>query len=69
MESHDPEKISAASRAREQAIQELLETHAAEFNAVHARNRAAAGLPPQPPMSDSRLTPEEIDLILRRRAA
>jgi hypothetical protein len=66
---YDQEKISAATRAREQAIQELLETHVAEFNAVHARIRAAAGLPPQPPMSETRLTPEEIDAILRRRAA
>jgi hypothetical protein len=68
MENHD-DTISAADRAREQAIQELLETHAAEFNAVHARNRAAAGLPPEAPLTDARLTPEEIDAILRRRAA
>ena len=49
-------------------MQELLETHAAEFNAVHARIRAAAGLPAQQ-MTDHRLSPEEIDVILRRRAA
>jgi hypothetical protein len=66
---YDPQKINLATRAREQAIQELLETHAAEFNLVHARIRAAAGLPPQPPMTENRLTPEEIDVLLRRRAA
>ncbi|MGH3138308.1 MAG: hypothetical protein ACRDQE_01105 [Gaiellales bacterium] len=68
MEMHDPESTNAAALAREAAVQELLETHAAEFNAVHARIRAAAGLPAQA-MTDHRLSPEEIDVILRRRAA
>jgi len=69
MEMHDdPKSNNAAARARDAAVQELLETHAAEFNAVHSRIRAAAGLPPLQ-MTDHRLSPEEIDVILRRRAA
>ena len=57
------ETIGKGGRARAEAVRRLVAAHQEEFDGILNGLRAEAGLPP---VGGFRLTPEEIQLVLRR---
>jgi hypothetical protein len=59
------ERITKAAAARAEAVREIMSRHVDEFNEIHSRLRADAGL--SPVCAGLTLTPEEVQAVMQAR--